>query len=370
MTPTMVDKAAAQAHLGQHPVGEESVWLTVFKRMLRIRRCEEALITAYHPADLMRCPTHFCVGQESIPAVLSLSLQPQDLLFCHHRNHGYFLAKGGTMRRLFAELHGKATGSNKGLAGSQDISEGSLGFYSGAIVSGTASIATGAAFATKFTRGEEIVVAVFGDGAMDQGVMWECFNMAALKQLPILFLCENNMYSTYSPVPARHAVPDFVTKVASFGISSRRLTTEALEPLVTELGRSVATVRTNRLPAFLEIRTYRFCPHVGPESDDDIGYRTAEELEYWKARDPLEGLRRTLVPSLLSQEALRVIEAEISKEIHDAFEFAQHSPFPDTAVMFEALLGDGQQPHGVSEHTSPARGVFNPIQPEAKLQPY
>jgi pyruvate dehydrogenase E1 component alpha subunit len=191
-----------------------------FTRMVRIRRCEEALLKSYHPADLMRCPTHFCIGQEAGPAALSPLLRPRDLVFCHHRNHGYYLAKGGSMRRLFAEMHGKEAGSNRGLAGSQDISESAVGFYSGAIVAGAAAIATGAAFAARRRGGDDLVVTVFGDGAMDQGVMWESFNIAALKGLPILFVCDNNLYSTYSPIAARHAVPDFTTKVAAFGVET------------------------------------------------------------------------------------------------------------------------------------------------------
>ncbi len=369
MTPPRVDEAAAQDAGVRDPGVERAVWVAVLTSMLRIRRCEEALIKAYHPDDLMRCPTHFCVGQEAIPAVLSLSLRPEDLLFCHHRNHGYFLAKGGTMRRLFAELHGKETGSNKGLAGSQDISESPIGFYSGAIVSGAAAIATGAAFAAKFTGGAEIVIAVFGDGAMDQGIMWECFNIAALKRLPILFLCENNMYSTYSPVQARHAVSDFVAKVAAFGVAGRRLTTEALEPLVTQLGLAVADVRATRRPAFLEIATYRFCSHVGPEPDDSVDYRTAEEVERWKAVDPLDVLRLALVPDQLPPSSLEAIEAEIAREISDAFEFAKRSPFPDKAVMFEVLMA-GRMPQTKVGAAPSAQPTFNPAQPEAKLQPY
>ncbi len=345
----------------------------LFKAMLRIRRCEEALIEAYHPADLMRCPMHFCIGQEAAPAALSLVMEEQDLLLCHHRNHGYFLAKGGTMRRLFAEIHGKDTGSNRGLAGSQDISESQIGFYSGAIVSGATVIATGAAFATKLKGTNEIVIAVFGDGAMDQGVMWECFNIAALKRLPILYLCENNGYSTYSPISARHQVLDFVRKVESFGISSEVIKEGKPEQVVNQIRQLVTSVRSSRLPAFLEIETYRFCSHVGPEPDDYIGYRTEQELGAWKAKDPVELLRRTLVPTQISEEELAAIELDIKKEIEDAFDFAKKSPFPEKNLMFDALEHNGRRFQSAVPDTVKSGGLslsFDPSQPDAKLRPY
>lgn len=340
----------------------------LFRAMLRIRRCEEELLKAYHPADLMRCPMHFCIGQEAAPGALSLLLEPTDLVFSHHRNHGYFLAKGGTMRRLFAEMHGKDTGSNRGLAGSQDISESEIGFYSGAIVSGAVAIAVGAALAKERRRDPGIVVTAFGDGAMDQGVMWECFNLAALKRLPVLFLCENNNFSTYSPVTARHAVPDFVRKVEAFGVAAERLVTDDGASFLSRMTRAANAVRTARRPVFVEVETYRFCPHVGPEPDDYNGYRAPGEVEGRLQRDPLERLRGELVPSIVPARELAALESAIAEEIRDAFAFAHESPFPSPSLMYEALMHrhDG----GTAGGGRPPGSAFDSSQPDAKLTPY
>src|SRR2546425_11080699 len=163
----------------------------LYRFMLRLRRCEEALKREYHPAEEMRCPVHFCVGQEAVPAAVSLTLNPEDCLFSHHRSHGYFLAKGAPMEALFAELYGRETGANGGKAGSQDISMSSVNFYSGAILAGATSISVGAALGVKLKGMPRVVVAGFGESATDEGVFWEAINLAALRKLPLVFLCEN-----------------------------------------------------------------------------------------------------------------------------------------------------------------------------------
>src|SRR5207245_876061 len=156
----------------------------------RLRLCEEALAREYHPADEMRCPVHFCVGQEAVPAALSLLLAPADYLFSHHRSHGYYLAKNAPMEALFAELYGKIAGANGGVAGSQDISYPERNFYSGAILSGATAISTGAALAFQYKKTNQVAVAGFGEAATDEGIFWETVNYAAVAKLPIVFVCE------------------------------------------------------------------------------------------------------------------------------------------------------------------------------------
>src|SRR4051812_19176028 len=173
--------------------------------MLRLRMCEEALAREYHPADEMRCPVHFCVGQEAVPAALSQLLRPSDYLYSHHRSHGYYLAKHAPMDALFAELYGKATGANAGLAGSQDISFPKNRFYSGAVLAGAAGIAAGSALAAKVNRTGEVVVSGFGEAATDEGIFWETVNYATVAQLPLVLVCENNKYSVFSPLLKRTA---------------------------------------------------------------------------------------------------------------------------------------------------------------------
>src|SRR5438034_9684834 len=153
--------------------GEAETARAILRFMLRLRMCEEALAREYHPADEMRCPIHFCIGQEAVPAALSQLIRKDDLLFSHHRSHGYYFAKGAPMRELFAEIYGKETGANGGRAGSQDISHTGSGFYSGAILAGSVSIAVGAAYGLKFRKTARIAVSGFGEGATDEGAFWE-----------------------------------------------------------------------------------------------------------------------------------------------------------------------------------------------------
>ena len=170
----------------------------LFVEMTRLRKCQEALIDRYHPAEEMRCPVHFCIGQEAIPAALSLLLEPADYLYSHHRSHGFFFAKTHGFKELFAEMFGKENGADGGKAGSQDISMVSANFFSGAILAGGVPIAAGSAFAMKLKGRSQVSVTAAGDGATDEGVYWEALNYAALKKLPMIFVCGNNNYSTFS----------------------------------------------------------------------------------------------------------------------------------------------------------------------------
>ncbi len=177
----------------------------LYRSMMRLRRMEVALYKEYHPADEMRCPVHFCIGQEAVSAALSNLLRPKDYVFSHHRSHGYFMGKNAPMKALFAELYGKETGANGGRAGSQDISYAEANFFSGAILAGAVAIATGAAFGEKHRGTDNIAVTGFGEACTDEGIFWEAISFARLKQLPVVFVCENNRYSTFSPQLDRQA---------------------------------------------------------------------------------------------------------------------------------------------------------------------
>ena len=161
--------------------GERGIATALYRFMLRLRRCEEQLAAEYHPADEMRCPVHFCIGQEAVPAALSLLLKVDDYLFCHHRSHGYYLAKNAPMEALFAELYGKATGANGGIAGSQDISSPPHNFFSGAILAGATAIAMGAALGFQLKGESNVAIAGFGESATDEGIFWE--TMESLKRV-------------------------------------------------------------------------------------------------------------------------------------------------------------------------------------------
>jgi len=216
--------------------------------MLRLRRCEEALAAEYHPADEMRCPVHFCVGQETVPAALSLLLRDDDYLYCHHRSHGYFLAKKAPMNALFAELYGKSTGANAGLAGSQDISYPARRFFSGAILSGATSIAAGTALALQLEGPGFVSVAGFGESATDEGIFWETVNYAALAKLPLVLVCENNNYSVFSPQLKRSPLDNISTRVATFGMPSKAIFGNNTDATATSLRRLSAAITPSMLP--------------------------------------------------------------------------------------------------------------------------
>jgi TPP-dependent pyruvate/acetoin dehydrogenase alpha subunit len=336
----------------------------LYRTMVLIRRTEEVLMAEYHPADEMRCPIHFCVGQEAMPAALEAVLRPTDVLMSHYRSHGYYLAKGAPLDAMVAEFYGKATGSNGGVAGSMELASHEHHFYSGAIVGGSLLVPLGSAFAQRYRGSDDISVAVMGDGSFDEGITYETFNLAALQKLPLLFICENNKYAAHTPVEKRMAQPALAERAASFGLPVQKLDGNDPELLLRTLEAVVPAIRTGSGPCFLEIETYRHCAHVGPQSDDSMNYRPKGELERWLARDPVMALRKR-VP----EAERKPLEAEIETRIAAALAAAKRAPFPDYARM---LASNASGEYGAAARTfitqSPA--AFEGGQAEARLGPF
>jgi pyruvate dehydrogenase E1 component alpha subunit len=309
--------------------GETQVAKGLYRSMLRLRMCEEALSREYHPADEMRCPVHFCVGQEAVPAALSVLLQPEDYLYSHHRSHGYYLAKNAPMKALFAELYGKTGGANGGLAGSQDISYPSKRFYSGAVLAGAAAISAGSALAAKLSQSSSVAVSGFGEAATDEGIFWETVNYATVAKLPVVLVCENNKYSVFSPLLKRTALDNISERVRSFGMASCAIFGNDAPLAYRTLSEAIARARAGGGPTFVEAYTYRWSGHYGPAPDDPIGYRPPGELEAWKRNCPIELLEREMRRrKLLSDDEKQVLVREIEQEIEESFRFAKASPFP------------------------------------------
>jgi TPP-dependent pyruvate/acetoin dehydrogenase alpha subunit len=337
--------------------------------MLRLRRCELALIEAYRPSGEIRCPVHFCVGQEAVSASLSTLLQPQDYLFSHHRSHGYYLAKGAPMRSLFAELYGRATGANGGMAGSQEISYGDVNFYSGAILTGAVAIATGVALAQQLRKTQAIVGVGFGEGATDEGVFWEAVAYAALKQLPIVFVCENNYYTTFAPQP-KHQATSICERVQSFGVPATAVFGNDVAAVQQVLKNAVERARNGGGASFVEAETYRWSGHVGPENDQEFGYRTQEELDHWKQLCPIKLLEEALQVKGqfdLHQRDRHIVE--IDQEIQDALQFARSSPFPRQANWLQLNESDSSPLADRLLHDVEA-DAFDQNQQEAVPGPY
>jgi len=309
---------------------------SLFRFMTRLRMCEEALALEYHPADEMRCPVHFCVGQEAVPAALSQLLRDDDYLFCHHRSHGYYLAKHAPMDALFAELYGKSTGANGGLAGSQDISFPSRRFFSGAILAGATAISLGAALAFRLRGAAGVAVAGFGESATDEGIFWESVNYAAVAKLPVVFVCENNNYSVFSPQLKRQALDNISARVAAFGVPSTAVFGNDAIQVYRTLREAIALAREGKGPAFVEAYTYRWSGHYGPASDDLVGYREMSELEAWKRNCPIALLQQAMHEAGAHQPGeIETLKRETAAEIERCFKFAKSSPFPERPVWDE-----------------------------------
>lgn len=350
---------------------EPSLAEDLYRFMLRLRHCQLSLMQEYHPADEMRCPIHFCVGQESVPAALAPFLDRDDYLLSHHRSHGYFLAKGGSMDALFAEIYGKATGTNGGLAGSQELSVPGVNFFSGAIITGMTSIAVGVALAFKMQQNPHVVFTCCGDAATEEGAFWEAIAYAVLRQLPMVFICENNRYSTYSPQHKRQAADNIHDRVQAFGIESRALFGNDVILVHRTLREAIAHVRAGKGPFFIEAYTYRFNGHVGPEDDDYIGYRPQDEIDFWKAACPITLLEeRMIAAGLLDHAGKKALEREIKTEVARAFAFAKQSAFPE-APDWQALNSSDAAPLADSllkDHTRCE--AFDHTQEETRPLPY
>ena len=346
------------------------VSVRLYRQMLRLRRMEEALLAEYHPAEQMRCPIHFCIGQEAIPAALSELVRADDYLFSHHRSHGYYFAKGAPLNELFAEIYGRQTGADAGRAGSQDISHSGCHFYSGAILSGAVSIAVGAALGFQLQRTTQISISGFGEGATDEGAFWEAMNFSGKRRLPVLFVVENNRYATFSDQLKRQADDNICERVGPFGVRATKIFGNDAPLAYRTLAAEVGRVRSGDGPALVEAYTYRWNSHVGPEDDGANNYRAPGEMEFWKGNCAIvlleERLRET---GGLDDAAKAKMESEIAAEIAANFKFAKESPFPtdtdwrrmnfeDASPMADRLLGTA------------SRGDFNYDQAEARLGPY
>jgi TPP-dependent pyruvate/acetoin dehydrogenase alpha subunit len=337
--------------------------------MYLIRRTEEVLMAEYHPADEMRCPMHFCVGQESAPAALSLLVQKNDVMMSHYRSHGYYLGKGGPLPAMVAEFYGKTTGSNGGLAGSMELGSHEQNFCSGAIVGGSMLIPLGTAFAHKYRGTKDISISVFGDGSFDEGITYESMNLAALHKLPLLIICENNKYAANTDIALRLGNPRLLPKVEAMGIPGEVVDGYDLEQLVGVLADAVAAVRSGGGPRYVEVETYRFCAHVGPQPDDYLEYRSTDEIAEWRSKDPLGRLRAQLMADPAASRQVAQIEAEVEQDVAAAVSSAKTAPFPS----LEWALGV----NWANTYAPIVEGFFREVQPafrggqnETRLEPF
>jgi pyruvate dehydrogenase E1 component alpha subunit len=293
----------------------------------------------------MRCPVHLCIGQEAIAAGVCDLLAADDQVMSTHRAHGHYLAKGGDLQAMMAEMHGKATGCSSGMGGSMHLVDLNAGFLGAApIVGSTIPIAVGVAFGLRLLGEERVVVAFFGEGATEEGAFHEALNFAALKRLPVLFVCENNLYSVYSPLSVRQPKGREVHRLAAgHGIESRRGDGNNVEQVHAMTCDALSRIRSGRGPAFLEFSTYRWREHCGPNYDNHIGYRTEEEFAHWQHLCPIERMRRSATDAeWLSDAEIKLWLEEIQAEFAHAVSFAKSSPVPEARAMLEYVYSNKQ----------------------------
>jgi pyruvate dehydrogenase E1 component alpha subunit len=307
-------------------------------QMKRIRFVEETIAARYGEWK-MRCPTHLSVGQEAVAAATGLVLRRDDVAVSGHRAHAHYLAKGGSLRAMIAEIYGKATGCARGKGGSMHLIDESAGFMgSTAIVAGTVPVGVGMAYALKLQGGDQVSCIFMGEAVTEAGVFYESVNFAALKKLPVLFVCENNLYSVYSPLHVRQpAERDTCRAMEAMGVKAQSGDGNDAVNVHEVLSRAVERIRGHGGPEFLEFKTYRWREHCGPMYDNDLGYRTEAEFLEWKARDPIAMLEaNALRDGTVGRADTEDMQRAIEKETAEAFRFAEESPFPDAA---EALSG-------------------------------
>jgi len=315
----------------ESPLNDKELMLRLYFEMLRIRMVEERIAELY-PEQEMRCPIHLCIGQEAVSAGFCAALSKQDYVLGAHRSHGHYLAKGGDLKAMIAEFYGKEDGCCGGRGGSMHLLDLGAGFLGAVpIVGSTIPIAVGVAFGGVM-RGEDRVVAVFfGDGATEEGVFHESLNFASLKNLPVVFVCENNLYSVYSPLSVRQPSKREIYRLAAaHGVECFQGDGNDVMEMYALAKRSIGKARSGGGPSFIELKTYRWREHCGPNYDNELGYRTKEEFALWRNKCPLEPLRNRLITEkIASMQDLEALAQNIRDEIQEAEAFAQKSSFPE-----------------------------------------
>ena len=312
---------------------------TMYQTMLRIRLFEEKVGNLIQQNEIV-CPCHLYIGQEAVATGVCNALRKDDYVFSSHRSHGHYIAKGGNLNALMAELYGKVTGCSKGRGGSMHLSFPAVGFIgSSAIVAGSISPAVGAALAFSIQKTDSVSVVFFGDGATNEGVWYESLNFAALKKLPIVFVCENNLYSTHVHISDHLADTDIQKKANIFRMRGVQVNGNDVIEVFNVAKKAVRDARRGKGPTLIECMTYRWRGHVGPNDDLETGLRSKEELSYWKEKGPIKKLGKLLLNrNFLSKSEFLQIRREVEKEVDESLMFAKKSPFPSENSLLDNVF--------------------------------
>ncbi len=298
----------------------------LYRRMLVLRLAEEK-VAALYPQQEMRSPVHLYIGQEAVAVGVCANLKPSDYALGSHRSHGAYLAQGGSLKAMFAELYGRRDGCASGRGGSMHMVDESVGFLgTSALVGGTIPMAVGAAWSARLRSTDSVAACFFGDAAVEEGVFTESLNLAALHRLPVLFVCENNLYATNTPLAPRQPpeASEIRRRGEPFGIPGVRLDGNDVLTMHAAAGKAVERARSGEGPTLLECMTYRWKGHVGPDSDIHLGYRTQQELDQWQARCPIAALEKRL-----DADAAKRIRTQVTKDVEEAAAYGKASGVPN-----------------------------------------
>jgi TPP-dependent pyruvate/acetoin dehydrogenase alpha subunit len=339
--------------LNQEKLNKET-YLELYHDLLLIRRSEEQLAKSY-AAGMIHGACHTYVGEEAVATGVCAHLRQDDAVFSTHRGHGHALAKGVPPREVIAELYGRQTGCSRGRGGSMHLFSPEVGMMgTSGIVGPTILQATGAGYSFSLLKTDRVAVVFFGDGAVNNGAFHEGINLATIWKLPVLFVCENNMYATEVPFAYASGNPDVGNRGPAYGLPSLIVDGNDVLAVYAAAGEAVRRARAGEGPTLIECKTYRTRAHS--EGMRDAGYRTQEEVEAWKARDPIDTYRAYLLEhKLAAEDDMQEIESDVQAIVEHAAEFAQNSPWPDPAtatnyIYSESNSQDHKQDHEEVQH--------------------
>lgn len=312
----------------------------MYKQMLAIRRFEEKAIELFEH-NLIRGNVHPCIGQEAVSVGICSTLRPEDFMVNTHRGHGNCIAKGADLKLMMAELLGKSTGYCKGKGGSMHIADfqgGNLG--ANGIVGGGIPIAVGAGISIQNRGADQIVACFFGDGASNQGTFHESLNLAALWRLPVIFVCENNLYALSTPLKESISVPNISDRAKAYGMPGFTIDGNDVIEVYTKMKEALERAKAGDGPSLLDCITYRFFGHFTGDPGRGIIYRTKEEMDQWLNRCPIKRFRERLIKEkMMTEEMEKTIEATVKASIEEAVQFAKESPFPLPEEAIQDLFG-------------------------------
>jgi pyruvate dehydrogenase E1 component alpha subunit len=317
---------AAQTSPTELPDTSTLRWM--YEHLVLIREFEERIATL-RQSGALQGSAHLYAGQEAVAVGVCARLNKDDYAASTHRGHGHAIAKGVDVARMMAELYGRATGTNRGKGGSMHIADTSVGMLgaTGIVGAGT-PLALGAALSAQKRRTRQVAMAFFGDGAMGQGTVYECLNMATIWKLPLIFVCENNGYAESTPAEYALSTPDLAERAAAFKLPACVVDGQDVFAVYDQTGRAVERARAGEGPTFLECKTYRYYGHF--LGDDPHRYRSAEEEAHYRGRDCIE---RFVAREALEPSELEAIRFEVQARLDDAVRFAEDSPRPDPSEL-------------------------------------